>query len=478
MKYRINQLDPSKHQIMKITFLLLCSTFFAMQVIGQTAAVSGQITNPKGDHVYLRHYSDFITYEEVTIDSATLDKKGNFKMQFDCTAAGFVTFAHGDEITEMYITPGDDIQLTLDTEEFDESVRYTGKGAFINTYLAQKYLQTPEATAEIYKYSPEAFSSYIDSTRGMLWNFSDQYFSQRNDYTPDELMFIELAKNNILYDGAGQKLNFASYHGYVTGKRGYIPPAEYYNFLDGIPLVNASASSSYLYLEFLKSYVDYKLKTGLAAAPAADPNHMRDAIIDENWQGYLRDYLHTSYIYALLSGHSFEEAENRYNHVKATLTTPSFIALLEKSFAAQKQLMPGKPAPNFTVTNLAGKTFQLLDLNGKVVYLDIWATWCGPCLKEIPAMEKLIDEMEGEDVVFLSISVDVNEAAWKKMVADKNMKGMHGISPGDFNAPIAKAYQVNGIPRYVLIDKDGNIADPNAPRPAEAKPALEALLGQ
>jgi thiol-disulfide isomerase/thioredoxin len=467
-----------KNKIMKFIYLLFCLASFALHGFAQTATVSGQIINPKGDLVHLRHYSNFITYEEVTIDSAVLDKKGNFKMQFPCAAAGFVTFAHGDEITEMYIIPGDDIQLTLDTKEFDESIRYTGKGAFVNTYLAQKYIQTPVPTAEIYKYSPEAFATYIDSTRGMLWNFSDQYFSQRNDLTPDELMFVELAKNNILYDGAGQKLTFPAYHGYVTGKRGFTPPAEYYNFLDGIPLVNASAASSYLYLEFLKSYVDYKLKTGLTAAPAADPNYMRDAIIDENWQGYLRDYLHTSYIYDLLSGHSFEEAESRYNHVKATLTTPAFIELLDQSFAAQKQLAPGQPAPDVMVTDPTGKRFHLSDFRGKAVYLDIWATWCGPCLREIPAMEKLVDEMAGADVVFLSISVDVNEAAWKKMVADKDMKGLHGISPGDFNAPIAKAYQVNGIPRYVLIDKEGKIANSNAPRPADVKQELEALLGR
>jgi thiol-disulfide isomerase/thioredoxin len=241
-------------------------------------------------------------------------------------------------------------------------------------------------------------------------------------------------------------------------------------------LVRESALGSYHYLEFISAYVDYKVRTAYAADPTADPNALRSQIIDANWNGYLRDFLYANRIYTLLDAASDNSAGELYSRVKPSMTTASLVKLLDDVFAEHAALAAGKPAPAFTATDLEGNALQLSTYKGKVVYLDIWATWCGPCLREIPAMETLIGDMDGQDVVFLAISVDENEAAWRKMLKDKAMKGIHGIAPGNFESSVAKAFQVKGIPRYVLIDQDGNIANANAPRPGEVKEELERLL--
>ena len=79
----------------------------------------------------------------------------------------------------------------------------------------------------------------------------------------------------------------------------------------------------------------------------------------------------------------------------------------------------------------------------------------------------LEEEMKDKDVVFLCVSVDAEESAWRKIIKEKEMKGKHLISKGNFESEITKLYNVKGIPRYVIIDKDGNIADSNAKRPSE-----------
>ena len=104
----------------------------------QSVTITGEIINPKGNMVYLRHYTDFVSYDEVNIDADTLDANGMFSMEFNLTAPAYLTFAHGDEITAIYLTPGDNLNLTLDTKEFDESIRYTGTGENVNKNLAAK----------------------------------------------------------------------------------------------------------------------------------------------------------------------------------------------------------------------------------------------------------------------------------------------------------------------------------------------------
>ncbi|GGH27765.1 TlpA family protein disulfide reductase [Sphingobacterium alkalisoli] len=132
----------------------------------------------------------------------------------------------------------------------------------------------------------------------------------------------------------------------------------------------------------------------------------------------------------------------------------------------------GTKAFNFSYPDLSGKNISLADLKGKVVVVDVWATWCGPCKAEEPHWEKLNEEFEGKDVVFVGVSVDQDKKAWEKYVPEKNLKGIQlHAGPGN---DLSKAYKITGIPRYLVIDKAGNIVTPDSPRPSD--PKLKELL--
>ncbi len=163
----------------------------------------------------------------------------------------------------------------------------------------------------------------------------------------------------------------------------------------------------------------------------------------------------------------------------------NFISYLEKNYdtqhnAAQK-LAKGKPSPKFVnYENFKGGTTSLDDLKGNYVYIDVWATWCGPCKRQIPSLQAIEKEYHGKKIKFVSLSVDnVNgkrgsHEKWKKMVADKNLGGIQLFAPKDWSSDFVKAYGINGIPRFILIDPNGNIVSADAPRPSD--PALKALF--
>ncbi|RXP64481.1 TlpA family protein disulfide reductase [Lutibacter sp. HS1-25] len=140
----------------------------------------------------------------------------------------------------------------------------------------------------------------------------------------------------------------------------------------------------------------------------------------------------------------------------------------------------GVASPKFVnYENYKGGTTSLDDLKGKYVYIDVWATWCGPCKAEIPFLKEVEEAYQGKNIQFLSISVDraKDHDTWKQMIEEKELGGIQLFADNDWNSDFVQAYKINGIPRFILIDPAGNIVSSDAPRPSsdELKVLLEEL---
>lgn len=146
----------------------------------------------------------------------------------------------------------------------------------------------------------------------------------------------------------------------------------------------------------------------------------------------------------------------------------------QEELAMQK--LNNAPSPTFNYENHKGGTTKLEDLRGKYVYIDVWATWCGPCIAEIPHLKRVEQQFHGKNIEFVGISIDTKKdyEKWKKFVVTKELAGIQLFADNDWNSDFVKAYGINGIPRFILIDPKGNIVDANAERPSS--PALTAQL--
>jgi thiol-disulfide isomerase/thioredoxin len=146
--------------------------------------------------------------------------------------------------------------------------------------------------------------------------------------------------------------------------------------------------------------------------------------------------------------------------------------------AAVAAKFTGKPSPDFNYENHKGGKTKLSDFKGKYVYIDNWATWCGPCRAEIPHLQKMEEKFHGKNIEFVSISIDEmkNHDKWKKFVDDKKLGGVQLMADKDWRSDFVMAYGINSIPRFILIGPDGNVIDADAKRPSD--PTLTAQLDE
>jgi len=126
--------------------------------------------------------------------------------------------------------------------------------------------------------------------------------------------------------------------------------------------------------------------------------------------------------------------------------------LRAQHFAENPELSTRQMAPAFTVTALDGSKFTLDEMGGRVVLIDFWATWCGPCNEELPHMKKIAKEFAGQPLVIISVSWDRDETAWKNFIAKNEMTW---VQYRDADHALTERFGISAIPHYFTIDSDG-----------------------
>lgn len=164
-----------------------------------------------------------------------------------------------------------------------------------------------------------------------------------------------------------------------------------------------------------------------------------------------------------MTGNNSHMTEKRINYQSITIAIViavallAFIALRYKD-AFIKYLNPeavavGKPAPDFSLTGLDGRLVSLSDYRGKVVVVNVWATWCPPCVDEMPSLEKLHREFKDENFAILAVSIDSDGAAAVAPFMKKH--GLTFTALMDTRAAVQTSYRTTGVPETFIIDKKG-----------------------
>ena len=432
------------------------------------AVFSGKIDQTQEPKLVLRNFENNIVKE---ID---IDAQGAFSDTLKGIVPGFYTFSVGDNRSTVYIEPGYALSMQLNATEFDETLLYRGIGNPENNYLAQKMLLQKRLVPILnYKYlgslDEKAFLIKIDS----IQRLQKELLNKQKDLNPG---FVELENGNILYGWANMMHDYEAYRRYVGEDKEFKVSAEYPDFHAKLDPENEKLAAVNSYKNYWQKYYNIK------ANPNKDPNddsvtpsylnlvskEVKSPVIKNN-------LLYAEAKYAITYTN---DLQNYYNSFIANTSNEVHKKEISDTYNKLMKLSKGKPSPSFeNYENFDGGSTSLNDLRGKYVYIDVWATWCGPCIREIPSLKELIKNHEGKNIAFMSISVDKQKdhGKWKEMVKEKDMKGIQLFAPKDWESDFIKEYSIMGIPRFILIDPNGNIVNANAPKPSDTE--LANLLG-
>jgi len=181
------------------------------------------------------------------------------------------------------------------------------------------------------------------------------------------------------------------------------------------------------------------------------------------------DYAMTELLKYYMMYGSSPRVKEAFGYYLANCENEEYKASLEEQYKAFEMLVAGNEAPEIEMEDPDGNVVLLSSLRGKALYIDFWATWCGPCQGEIPYMAKLAEQYKGnKDVLLVSISLDQDKEAWKAQIADEKPIWPQYVLTEKGQSDVANVYKINSIPRFMLLDKDGLVVSPNAQRPSAA----------
>ncbi|MGY5847798.1 redoxin domain-containing protein [Salegentibacter sp. HM20] len=407
-----------------------------------------------------------ITTNEITISNGFQDYQHKIKSNSKGTVtladtlslpfSGYYNLFFNRNSIPIYLRRGTKTKIQIDPY-FYNKISYSGDSKEENEYLLKK-LKLKKAFNErpiFTKKEAEFLEELFKYKKNIVQSLNDA--DVQADFKKQEIKQID-------YEIASQQLLYPKIH---TNLKGDYPDLsdDFYknlNSLDFTDTLSYSLSHTGRYPSMVNFYyeklaMDKRKEYGNNVVLA----YLRE--IDKDFpNGDVKDDLfRRKMIYGLKQGPNLD---NIFNLYKNSLRKQEYIDAITEQYLALKNLHIGNEAPNFALESLNDEIISLESLRGKNVYIDVWATWCGPCIKELPAFKRMAEKYE--DIEFVSISIDRKKdyERWKRVIKKYGLTNTQLIAYD--NSDFQKHYAVVEIPRYILIDKEGKIVSLDAPKPS------------
>lgn len=433
----------------KIIVLSLLSVLLCLNLNAQKKAViSGTMKAYQYDFLLVEQ-SAFASLSGTKLD-VNRNEEGQFKVEIEVDKAKYLHLGYLD----IYVEPGNQIKI-IETINDKGSPQYNfeGDNAEINNFLKKHFLHVKSCSwcaggSYVMEYKTiSEFMTFCDSSKETF--LSDLASLNADDaFKAQQRKLIELHYYWSL-------LNYGGYLSYydktadiksIDEKVGELLPKKIELDNNDFEISRAIIGSSQLH------------KFGCEIA-------LSESIIEYNNV--------SSLIYKLKSQGVSSQLLKWKQELMKTLKNKEYLEIINKNFGVYNKLLPGTKADNVSFKTEKGETVSLSDYKGKLVVIDVWATWCGPCMKEKPSYAELAKKYsDNKRVVFLAVSVD-DQKAWDRYIS----KHQHVENVAFLNIDrklMDAAFLTKYIPRFILIDKNQNIIDAFAPLPSSGE--LEKLI--
>lgn len=388
-----------------------------------------------------------------------VDTQGRGQVSFKPLQAGYVKIGYNYVTRLFWVDPTSTLYLSFVGADYYKSVTVEGDNKEINHYLNDRPF--PAGQINDAQLDEARFICKSDS----LLNVNLARLKQSG--LPQA--FCGMEEKRMPYYVHQTLPTYPFFHRRITRDTTFQASPQYWQKLKDVTEFDGELLALEDYQSFL---VEAVRELSFKAYPHLKGIYRLTAFIDHEIKDKkIAEFLVFRSVYGYVKKNGMQGAEPYLDAFQKYVVNGTYKKRFDLLCQEVNRLEVGALSPDFNATDLQGKKVSLQSLRGKYVYIDIWATWCAPCRKEMPYLEKLEEKYHGKNIHFVSLSCDTNRKVWERKVATGTLKGIQLHLTDD---SFMKKYMVQGIPRFILLDPEGRIVSADMPRPSD--PATDTLL--
>ena len=409
-----------------------------------------KVESPVAPDVVVVYHNDVLPFQ--------LDAEGHAQVTLEGVDAAYIKLHHGREMLRLYVEGGDVASLAFKGGRMASSYTFEGEKQPVVKYLnTVSLIPLPDEDYGL------RFEEYV---KRLLAKEDDALKLLKANDCSKIGDFAKMEEGRIRYSYGAALMMFPVGHKLMAHDMTYAPDQTFYDKIAEYVVEDVKWASLDEYRSFVAEAMhmmdeagrdlrDIYPKTLAQVKYAAD--FLKNAYVRES----VIHYIAAAYV-DNFGVKNITELENLYHtYVK----DEGLLASMKAKMDRWNRSLPGKLSPDFKAVDIDGNEYTLADFRGKYVYIDMWATWCGPCRREMPYLKALEEEFADAHIVFLGLSIDKDKEAWEKMARTGDLTGVQ-LYLGT-QSKFQEAYEIDGIPRFILLDKDGRIISNDMTRPSE-----------
>ncbi len=400
-----------------------------------------------------------VTYQ-TTIVEIPLDGKGHGNHTFQHIGAVHASLFYGMDSKNVFLEDGDRIHVSFDGADFKSTVKFEADGGKEKIFNYLNQVTLPGVPQEEMALPFDEYAASVGKKEEAMMRILKAW--KLEEVSP---RFVAVETGRIRYSYASLLMMYSAGHPFVTRDTAYRPDAAYYDTIKKYAVADENLVELKEYREYMKETARmFGCKKGEAGTPYDRTVCMMNYIADNVEDDKVRQALLNVLAIEQVEQYGIGDIDELLNLHGTYVTDPVLQAAFREKYDAWDLARPGKPSPDFQAWDADGKAYTVRDFKGKYVYVDLWATWCAPCLREMPFLRQLEEEYKGRNIIFLSLSTDARKSDWLKMVKSRPMTGtqLHIGAGSRFQT----AYKADGIPHFILLDTEGKIVNANMLRPS------------
>lgn len=416
----------------------------------EEACLRIEVTNPTLSNVGL-------LVDRTTSYTAELDKHGRATITLPGVEYLYAQLVYGEQMRPLFIQRGDGATARFDGLHFAESLEVDGKNRAANDYLRTTTLSEGPS----YDVAWEEFAQGLQEQCAGIARLLE--VRGLDSLCPD---FARIERIRLRYAYAQPMLVYEMGHRMMTGDTTFRVGPALTDSVRKLVVVREELADVPEYRDFLRFGIPLLLQDeGVAIENSYDRTVATMRYIGERFpDGRVKQSMLRSLALEYLQAEGVRNTGELQNLANSYLTDPRMLADYRAEISRHDLTAAGRPSPDFTAVDRTGRRHTLSDFRGKYLYIDLWASWCGSCKRELPHLKRLSERFAGREILFLGLSVDSERDDWEKALDSEELPGTQlWLDP---SSSFAADYGVDGIPRFILLDKEGHIVESNMLRPS------------